>query len=899
MKIVHPCGPQPNRAMLIGEAPGHEEAIAGRPFVGKAGRIQEKYLNLGGKSAINIRLANVVGEYHRGNPDPTPEMINQWIPILLAEILNTDPWIIVAVGKYATEWLLGRGANLELVHGIPHEAGCFDPSRKPRGNNAVILPIYHSAAGFHSERMRAINMVDYQQVCKYLDLVCRGKFTIKDIPKNEYPNPTRIDVDGKTFAKIIDGYGASEVGLDTEDDRTCPWSIQVSCTPGMGMVLRYEQPDFQIGINKLQEIADKGVRFIWHNLMHDFKVCREMKLDLSKALLHDTMRDLYMLRTEKWALKAAIYRWCGVRNARSHMEVVGPVTKSLREEYLVTIIAIGLLGDDKGIGEDLGAWPKIEPYETLENDGTIKTNNPWPIVRQVKMILRDSVEGKVSKDGELTNIEERWEKKPEIIRSIIENRLGLLPKGFLSDLNLDDAVDYAGADPDYTLRLKLALEPEIERLELTGVQRKDMLVIPMFEAMQDHGLPVSKAKIESLSNLMIERMRDTQKEITDTWFNSQPFNPGSDNQTRIIMELHGLEGTKLTKNGLMSTAADSIGHLDGVEPLITKIFYWRRCQHVHDVDCAQVIRRCIPENQDSIDKDIYYAKASLLPSTVTRRLAAGGKKSKEGAYNPLGVTKHNDFGELVRRCYIAPRKKVWLELDLSQIEVVVAASVSGDKLLCKIVRDGLDMHTQTAMRMFSLLEEEVIKELHRLPAKTTFFGWMYGQGYKALLQQFLVLGLKGWTEGKVKAFQDRFKQELSGLAKAIKQAELDVIETGVVRCSSGFIRHIPGVWSEDSYVKAESARFAWSHIVQGTAQDILQGAMVWIWPRLLQLKEQGYGVWPILSIHDSLLFLVNDDEETKAKVWKLVYEGMTEHHGVEMSVPVRADGSFGKSWDEL
>jgi len=464
MRIVDPYGPQPNRALIVGEAPGHEEAREGRPFVGKSGRVQERYLNLGNKSSSNIRLANVVGEYHPGNPDPIPEAIKQWTPILLAEVLKTNPWIIIAVGKYAVKWFLDEKANMELVHGIPHEAGCFDSSRKPRGNGAVVLPVYHVAAGFHSERMRAINMVDYQAVCKYLDLVCKGKFTVKDIVKDEYVNSIRIDVDGTTFASIIDGYGSSEIGLDTEDDRTCPWSIQVSCAPGMGMVLQYEQSDFQVGIGKLQELADKGVKFIWHNLMHDFKVCRVMGLDLSKALLHDTMRDLYMLRTEKWALKPAVYRWCGVKNAKSYMEVVGPVTKLLREQWLDDIITIGLLGDDKGIGEELGAWPKVEPYKTYENDGMIKTHKPWQIIRQVKMILRDSIEGKCNKDGELTDIADRWAKKPQVIKDIVERRLGTLPMGFLSDVPLDEAVDYAGADPDYTLRLKLALEPEIERL---------------------------------------------------------------------------------------------------------------------------------------------------------------------------------------------------------------------------------------------------------------------------------------------------------------------------------------------------------------------------------------------------------------------------------------------------
>lgn len=898
MKIVHPFGPQPSNTLLVGEAPGYDEMLEERPFVGKAGREQGAHFERCGESTKHFRLANVTGEYTRGNPDPTPEQIKTWTPILLREVYKTSPTVIIAVGKFAARWFLGESTDMFLVHGIPHKAGSFDHSRAPRGgpSNAIIIPIFHVASGFRSDKMRAIVWWDYQQVVNVMRQVRSGKLTVESLPHDEFADPIYMDVTGRELAGIIDSYQSTELGIDTEDDRPLdgkyrPWSIQVSCEPGMGMVLRYCQDDFQIGTDKLQEIANKGVTLVAHNWMHDIKVCREMRLDLSRANLHDTMRDLYLLRTEKWGLKQAMYRWCSVKNARDYLDVVGPATKQLREAFLQNIIDIGGLGDKAGIGDD--AWPRIKPYMSFENDGTTKRNKPWQIVRRAKGILKDSVNGKVNKDGEPTDIRERWNKLPNDARNIIEDRLGMLPMGYLSDVPLNEAIIYAAGDPDWTLRLKKALVPEIKRLHLGGVQRKDMLAMPMFEAMQDHGLPTSKSRFESLSQRMTNRMTVTQARISHCYFDDKPFNPGSDKQTRLIMENHGLEGTKKTASGEISTAKDSIGHLRYTEPMITDIFYWRECAHVRDVDCAQALRKCTLENQDSNDSDIYYVKASLIPSTVTRRLTAKDP-------NSLAITKHGDFGLLVRDCYVAPKGRVFFEMDLSQIEVVVAANVSGDELLCKIITEGLDIHTETAAAIFRIPVETVQKDLHRLLAKTTFFGWMYGQGYAALSNQLLMKGLTGWTKSKCRGFQRKLQDTYWQLTEAIRDSEREVRKTGLVRSSSGMVRHLPGVWSEDDKIRSESARQAWSHIVQGTAQDAIQNSMIWLWLVLLDLKSRGHGIWPVLQVYDSLVFIVDDGENTKGVIEKLVYEALTKHHGLgEMRVPVRAEGSFGSSWADL
>ena len=888
MSIVPACGPQPNDVLLCGEAPGRLENARGLNFVGPAGVEQEMYLNREDESARGWRLTNVVQQYFHGDPDPTLDLINTWTPMLLDEVFTTSPGIIIAVGKFAVQWFLGDDADLFTVHGIVHRAGAFDPSRRVRGGprDAFIIPIFHPAAGFRRGDMRARVWWDYQQVAKYLKLYRKGELLIL---QDAYPDPWYEDVTGKQFADLLNGYDPDIIGLDTEDDRGTitiqtrwgsktvgrPWSIQISPQPGVGLVLRYSDKHFMKGIEALQRKVDAGMTVVAHGWMHDLSVCRAMKLDLSRAKISDTMYGLYLLRTERQGLKRGAYRLCAMRDMRSYSDTIGPIAKSQQERYLRRVVAMRLL------------WSKIKPFYTHENDGTVKKNSPWQTHRRAYSILRDSISGKRNKDGELTDIVERWEKVLDVIRLPVERELGPLPIATLADLPLSESIPYAGRDPDATLRVHYALIPLLERLGVTSTMHAGMRSLPMFEAMQDCGLPANKEKFLALSHHMDMRMAVIQARISHLYFNGNPFNPGSSPQTAEIMEMHGLKGTKKTKTGAMSTGKDSIHHLRYVEDVITDIFEWRECAHTRDFDCAQALR------QAGNNGNAFYVKASLLPTgTVSRRLAAK-------APNVLAITKHGDFGELIRKCYEAPEGKVLFSMDLSQIEVCIAASISGDETLCKLIREGADIHTQTAMSMFNLPMDQIVKELHRLPAKTTFFGGLFGQGAKALANEFLMLGLKGWTVEKCRRFQKKGDLAYPGLTACKRRARVELTKTGLVKDVSGMVRHLPGIWSEDNGTREESGREAFSHWVQGDAQTAIQNSMGWAWPHILDLWDKGVDVRPMIQVHDSLDFITNDDPETRRVVQTLVHEALTQHHGLQLKVPVRADGGFGRTWAEL
>ena len=898
MSIVPACGPQPNDVLLCGEAPGRLENARGLNFVGPAGIEQEMYLNRENESARGWRLTNVVQQYFHGDPDPTLDLINTWTPMLLDEVFTTSPGIIIAVGKFAVQWFLGDDADLFTVHGIVHRAGAFDPSRRVRGGprDAFIIPIFHPAAGFRRGDMRARVWWDYQQVAKYLKLYRKGELLIL---QDAYPDPWYEDVTGKQFADLLNGYDPDIIGLDTEDDRGTitiqtrwgsktvgrPWSIQISPQPGVGLVLRYSDKHFAQGIEALQRKVNAGMTVVAHGWMHDLSVCRAMGLDLSRAKISDTMYGLYLLRTERQGLKRGAYRLCAMRDMKSYLDTIGPIAKSQQERYLKRIVAMNLL------------WSKIEPFYTHENDGTVKKNSPWQTHRRAYSILRDSISGKRNKDGELTDIVERWEKVLDVIRLPVERELGPLPIATLADLPLSESIPYAGRDPDATLRVHYALIPLLERLSVTSTMHAGMASLSMFEAMQDHGLPVSKSRFESLAHRMSMRMTIIRARIANLYFDGGSYNPGSPLQTLQIMEKLDLikEAKKKSKiTSVPSMGKDSIGHLRGIHDFVTDKFEWKECQHTRDSFCTPIIKRINGRG------DLHFITSDLLPTkTVTRRLA--GREP-----NPLAVTKHGDHGKNIRGCYECPEGKVFFEMDLSQVEICVAASISGDEVLCDLITRGIDVHTQTAMSAFQLPENRIVDKVHRLPAKITFFRWMYGGGGEALYNQFAMLGLvmdgEGnivWTVQRCKDFQDGLRRKYYGLDARILYERRQLVKTGIVRDASGMVRHLPGIWASDNKAREEAGRHCWSHIVQGTAQTMIQNSMGWLWLKLLDLWDEGVDIQPVLQVHDSLVFIINDDPETRRIVQTLVHEALTEHHGLQLKVPVRADGGFGRTWAEL
>lgn len=157
--LVHGEGPKRPRLMLIGEAPGEQESLMGRPFVGKAGKNLDHFLELAGLERSEIYISNVVkyrptksGKTGRlSNRPPTRQEVEIFTPWLLREIELIEPEMIVTLGNVPLKALTAPQVTIGEMHGrIVQENKA----------NRPLYALYHPASLIYNRSLEAVYEAD-------------------------------------------------------------------------------------------------------------------------------------------------------------------------------------------------------------------------------------------------------------------------------------------------------------------------------------------------------------------------------------------------------------------------------------------------------------------------------------------------------------------------------------------------------------------------------------------------------------------------------------------------------------------------------------------------------------------------------------------------------------------
>ena len=164
--LVFGEGQRGARVMLIGEAPGEQESLLGRPFVGKAGKNLDAFLQSVGIARDDLYVTNTVkfrpvklsGTGHIVNRPPSQEEIGLFKPWLLREIELVDPGCIVTLGNVPLKALAGRDCVIGAVHGQFLEAG-----------GRRLFPMYHPASVIYNPSLQPIYQRDIEIFAHWLE----------------------------------------------------------------------------------------------------------------------------------------------------------------------------------------------------------------------------------------------------------------------------------------------------------------------------------------------------------------------------------------------------------------------------------------------------------------------------------------------------------------------------------------------------------------------------------------------------------------------------------------------------------------------------------------------------------------------------------------------------------
>ena len=141
--VVFGMGNADAELMFVGEAPGRDEDLQGKPFVGRAGRLLDQLLEEIGIPRPQVFIANVLMCRPPGNRDPLPEEIEECKPYLMKKIQLIEPKMICTLGNFATKTITGSPLGITKVCGRPQR-------RELAGLELTVYPLFHPAAALRS-----------------------------------------------------------------------------------------------------------------------------------------------------------------------------------------------------------------------------------------------------------------------------------------------------------------------------------------------------------------------------------------------------------------------------------------------------------------------------------------------------------------------------------------------------------------------------------------------------------------------------------------------------------------------------------------------------------------------------------------------------------------------------
>lgn len=159
----------PNASVVfIGEAPGKNEDIQGKPFVGAAGKFLNEMLAQIDMQREDIYITNIVKYRPPNNRDPLPDEKTDFLPYLQAQLDIIQPAVVVTLGRHSMNCFL-PDLQISKVHGQPKRIKV-----QFMGNEVtplVILPLFHPAAALYNGAMRQTLIDDFCKIPTIIDMI--------------------------------------------------------------------------------------------------------------------------------------------------------------------------------------------------------------------------------------------------------------------------------------------------------------------------------------------------------------------------------------------------------------------------------------------------------------------------------------------------------------------------------------------------------------------------------------------------------------------------------------------------------------------------------------------------------------------------------------------------------
>jgi DNA polymerase I len=440
-----------------------------------------------------------------------------------------------------------------------------------------------------------------------------------------------------------------------------------------------------------------------------------------------------------------------------------------------------------------------------------------------------------------------------------------------NQVDVDRAAGYAAEDADVTLRLHLALWPQIEALSRlkTVYETIEQPLVPVLYRMERAGVLVDRDLLKTQSSELAARMLELQAQAHLEA--GGVFNVDSPKQLQeILFGKLGIPAMRKTPTGQPSTAEDVLEELAATYPLPRLILEYRG------------VAKLKSTYTDNLPKQINQATGRIHTS-YHQAVAATGRLSSTDP-NLQNIPIRTKEGRRIRQAFIAAPGHSLVAADYSQIELRIMAHLSGDASLLRAFAEDRDVHQATAAEVFSTPLEAVSLDQRR-SAKAINFGLMYGMSAFGLARQL------GIGRGEAQKYMDLYFERYPGVKRYMDETRRQARETGFVETVFGRRLYLPEIQSRNHALRQYAERSAINAPMQGTAADIIKRAMIEVdsW-----LQRSRIPARLIMQVHDELVLEVADAAVEAVAGQLRIHMAQA----ATLAVPLKIDVGIGRNWDE-
>jgi DNA polymerase-1 len=436
-----------------------------------------------------------------------------------------------------------------------------------------------------------------------------------------------------------------------------------------------------------------------------------------------------------------------------------------------------------------------------------------------------------------------------------------------ADVPVNEAAEFAARRAEAVRNLRPRLEAEMTNLGVDYLFHEIELPLSgVLADMESEGVAIDVPYLKDMQDELGAQLAALESEVEQVA--GQKFNLGAPQQlAKVLFEDLRLPVGRRTKTGY-STDADTLESLREKHPIIGLILEHRQLSKLKStyVDA-------LPQLVDPLSGRVHTSFGQA--STATGRLSSSNP-------NLMNIPIRTELGQRIRRAFKASRPgHVMVSADYSQIELRIAAHLSGDPKLLEAFKAGQDIHTATAAAVFKIPIETVDANQRRL-AKVANFGSIYGQGEYGLSQQL------GITGDVAREFLAQYWSTYAHLKEYLDGVRRKAREEGLVVSATGRRRAIPDLRSPNFQLRGAAERMAINFPMQSLAADIIKIAMVRLQREIEADHIEGK---MLLQVHDELLFEVPETEldQFAEKVPRIMTGAYELETGIEVETKVGAN----------